>query len=266
MSERGKPQNTSGSGQAKSAVLNTAYAAKPGKNIKLAIKVQDISKVYTSGDIEVKALQHVSFELYQGEFAAIVGPSGSGKSTLMNLIGTIDKPTSGEIFIDGIEISKIKGKELASFRNKKLGFVFQAFNLINGLSAEMNAALPLMLSNVPTKEIEKRTKEMLEHLGLGARLKLKPMQMSGGEQQRVAIARALINNPTLVLADEPTGNLDTKSGDEVVKLLRRMCFENNVTIVMVTHNPDITKYCDTVIYIKDGRLEKQEMISKRFNV
>lgn len=260
MTERRKSQNTSGRAKAASATAGLSDAGK-----KIAIKVRDVSKVYVSGSIEVKALQHVSFELYQGEFAAIVGPSGSGKSTLMNLIGTIDKPTSGEIFIDGIEISKIKGNELARFRNRKLGFVFQAFNLINGLTAGMNTSLPLLLSNVPSREIEKRTREMLEHLGLGARLELKPAQLSGGEQQRVAIARALINNPALVLADEPTGNLDTKAGDDVVKLLRSICIENNVTIVMVTHNQDITKYCDTIIYIKDGRLEKQEMISKRFN-
>lgn len=225
-----------------------------------SVKVSNVSKIYRSESVEVKALEEVSFVLEQGEFAAIVGPSGSGKSTLMHILGTIDKPTSGEVYIDGIATSKMNGDRLAEFRNRKLGFVFQAFNLVNGLTAEMNVELPLMVSPMPMSERKKMADKLLVDLGLGDRLKLKPTQLSGGQQQRVAVARALINNPSLVLADEPTGNLDTKSGEEVIKLLKGISKDRNVTIVMVTHNPDITRRCDRVIHIKDGRLDKNEVL------
>ena len=177
------------------------------------MQVKNVFKTFKSGEIEVHATNDVSFELEEGDFAAIVGPSGSGKSTLMNLLGTIDKPTRGEIYIDGIALSKMNGDDLAEFRKKKLGFVFQAFNLINGLTAEENVELPLMLDDMSERERKAKADELLIHLGLKNRLKMRPTQLSGGEQQRVAIARALINDPTLVLADEPTGNLDSKSGE-----------------------------------------------------
>ena len=219
-----------------------------------------MSKLYASGDIRVRALEDVSFHLEQGEFAAIVGPSGSGKSTLMHILGTIDKPSSGEVYIDGIATSKMDGNRLAEFRNGKLGFVFQSFNLVNGLTAEMNVELPLMVNPMSSDERKKKARQLLDYLGLQDRIYLKPTQLSGGQQQRVAVARALVNNPSLVLADEPTGNLDTKSGDEVIKLFKDICNEKNVTIVMVTHNPDITRKCDRVIHIKDGRLDKNEVL------
>lgn len=225
-----------------------------------SVRVKNVSKVYRSGSIEVDALMDVSFSLKQGEFAAIVGPSGSGKSTLMHILGTIDRPTMGEVYIDGIETSEMDGDRLAEFRSKKLGFVFQAFNLVNGLDAEQNVELPMMANPMAASDRRKRADELLVRLGLGGRLKLKPTQLSGGEQQRVAVARALVNNPTLVLADEPTGNLDTKSGDEVIKLLKDISRNQNVTIVMVTHNPDITRRCDRVLHIRDGRLEKIEVL------
>ena len=223
-----------------------------------AVKVRNVSKIFKSGDVEVHATRDVSFELAEGEFAAIIGPSGSGKSTLMNLLGTIDKPTHGEIYIDGIALSKMDGDDLAEFRRKKLGFVFQAFNLINGLTAEENVELPLLLGHASAKERKRKADELLINLGLKNRLKMRPTQLSGGEQQRVAIARALVNDPTLVLADEPTGNLDSKSGDEVIKLLRSISSSSKgkVTIIMITHDPDLTKYCDKVIHIRDGRIEK----------
>lgn len=224
-----------------------------------SVKVSNITKVYKSGDIQVNALDNVSFALKEGEFAAIVGPSGSGKSTLMNILGTIDKPTTGQVYIDGIETSKMTGSQLAEFRNRKLGFVFQAFNLINGLDAERNVALPLMVEGVSEAQRKKKADALLTRLGLGNRLQLKPTQLSGGEQQRVAVARALINDPTLILADEPTGNLDTKSGDEVVKLLKDISSGGKVTIVMITHNPDLTKRCDRVIHIRDGKLEREQI-------
>lgn len=219
--------------------------------------MQEVSKTYVSGDIKVKALDRVSFTLKQGEFVAIVGPSGSGKSTLMNLLGTIDKPSSGEVYIDGTPTSKMTGDELADFRNRKLGFVFQAYNLINGLDAEKNVELPLMTLNISQDERRKRADALLVQLGLSERLKLRPTQLSGGEQQRVAIARALVNEPALILADEPTGNLDTKTGNDVIKLLREVSKSKHVTIIMVTHNPDLTKHCDRVIHIRDGKVEKE---------
>lgn len=229
------------------------------KESNYSVVVKNVSKVYRSGAIEVDALVDVSFFLKRGEFVAIVGPSGSGKSTLMHILGTIDRPTMGEVYIDGVATSEMDGDRLAEFRNKKLGFVFQAFNLVNGLSAEMNVELPLMVSPMPMHERKERADRLLSQLGLSDRLKLKPGQLSGGQQQRVAVARALINSPALLLADEPTGNLDTKSGDEVIKLFKGISRTQNVTTIMVTHNPDITRQCDRVIHIKDGRLEKIEV-------
>jgi putative ABC transport system ATP-binding protein len=225
-----------------------------------SVVVKNVSKVYKSESVEVDALIDVSFYLEQGEFVAIVGPSGSGKSTLMHILGTIDKPTTGEVYIDGVATSEMDGDLLADFRNKKLGFVFQAYNLVNGLNAEMNVELPLLVSPMPGRERKERADEVLAQLGLGNRIRQKPTQLSGGQQQRVAIARALVNKPALILADEPTGNLDTKSGDEVIRLFKDISRKQNVTMVMVTHNTDITKYCDRVIHIKDGRLEKIEVL------
>ncbi len=226
-----------------------------------AVRVRDISKIYKTGDMQVKALDKVSFSLKRGEFAAIVGPSGSGKSTLMNLLGTIDKPTSGEIYIDGLPISKMNGNDLASFRNKKLGFVFQAFNLITGMNAEENVELPLLVTNAHSSDRRKKADELLSGLGLGHRLQQKATNLSGGEQQRVALARALINDPVLILADEPTGNLDTRSSDDVIKLLVKICKERGVTIIMVTHNLALTKHCNRVIHIRDGKIEREEVLS-----
>ena len=225
-----------------------------------AVRVESVSKIYKSGDIEVRALDDVSFTIREGEFAAIVGPSGSGKSTLMNILGTIDKPTSGEVYIDDVPTSTMDGNQLSDFRNRKLGFVFQAFNLINGLSAEQNAMLPLMLRPMSEKERKEKVDSTLTQLGLGGRLGLGTTKLSGGEQQRVAIARALVTDPTLMLADEPTGDLDTKTGEEMVKLLAGISKKRGVTIVMVTHNLEITKYCDKIIYIRDGKKEKEKVL------
>jgi len=225
-----------------------------------SVQVHNVSKIYKSGLIEVRALEGVSFTLKIGDFAAIVGPSGSGKSTLMNIMGTIDKPTRGEVYIDGVATSKMNGNALAEFRSKKLGFIFQAYNLINGMDAEKNVELPLMVNPMPEKERREKADHLLKQLGLEHRLKLNPTQLSGGEQQRVAVARALVNDPTLILADEPTGDLDTKSGDEVIKLLRHICDSGKVTVVMVTHNTDLTNYCDKVIHIKDGKMIKEEVL------
>ncbi len=221
-----------------------------------SVRAVSLEKIYKSEGVEVRALEEASFTQKEGDFAAIVGPSGSGKSTLMNILGTIDKPTQGEVYINGVATSKMNGDELAAFRNKTLGFVFQAFNLINGLDIEKNVEMPLIVTSMPKEERRRKATELLEKLGLGARLKLKPNQISGGEQQRVAVARALINDPTLILADEPTGNLDTKTGEGVIRLLRDVSKNSKVTTVMVTHNPDLTQYCDKIIHIRDGRIEK----------
>jgi putative ABC transport system ATP-binding protein len=221
-----------------------------------SVRLTDVHKYYESASIEVKALQDVTFELERGSFAAIVGPSGSGKSTLMNLLGTIDKPTKGEIYIDEIPTSRMGGDALAEFRNKKLGFIFQAFNLVNGLDAQKNVELPMLVNHMQREERKRRAEELLDRLGMSDRLRLKPTQLSGGQQQRVAVARALVNNPSLILADEPTGNLDSKSGAEVLKLFDEISSSGNVTIVMVTHNPDTTKHCDKIVYLKDGYIEK----------
>ena len=228
-----------------------------------SVEARKVTKVYRSGSIEVDALTDVSFSLEQGDFAAIVGPSGSGKSTLMNILGTIDKPTKGEIYIDGVPTSKMDGNKLAEFRNRKLGFIFQAFNLINGLDAEKNAELPLMVDPMPQGERQKKADALLTKLGLGNRLKLNPTQLSGGEQQRVAIARALVRDPVLILADEPTGDLDSKTSEDVVELLDSISRGGKVTIIMVTHNLDLTKYCNRIIHIKDGRIEKDEYLKER---
>ncbi|MDE1865866.1 MAG: ABC transporter ATP-binding protein [Candidatus Micrarchaeota archaeon] len=221
--------------------------------------VKGLSKIFSSGDTEITALDDVSFSIGRGEFAAIVGPSGSGKSSLMHILGTIDRPTRGEVYIDGVATSKMTGDQLAEFRNKKLGFVFQAFNLVPGLDAQRNVELPMMVSSVPEHERARRSKELLDMLGVGHRLKQRATQLSGGEQQRVAVARALVNNPSLILADEPTGNLDTHSKEEVMKLLKGISRRTSVTIVMVTHDPATTKHCDRIIHIKDGKVEKNEV-------
>jgi len=227
---------------------------------KYSVRVTNVSKIYKTGDIEVRALDGISFTLEEGEFAAIVGPSGSGKSTLMNVLGTIDKPTHGEVYINDTPTAKMNDDQLAAFRNKELGFVFQAFNLINGLTAEENVAMPLMMQQMSEEQRLKKAAEVLRVLGLGERLRFLPTKLSGGEQQRVAIARALVNDPTMILADEPTGDLDTKSGEAVVKLLSSISKERKVTVVMVTHNTDITKYCDRIIYIRDGKKEKERVV------
>ncbi|HME18473.1 MAG TPA: ABC transporter ATP-binding protein [Nitrososphaerales archaeon] len=215
-------------------------------------------KTYTTGKIEYEALRGVSFSIAKGEFVSIVGPSGSGKSTLMNIIGSLDKPTEGEVFIDGIPVSTMNENQFASLRNHKMGFVFQAFNLVNYLTACQNVELPLLAAGVAPSTRRGEALGLLKGLGLEGKENKKPRELSGGEQQRVAVARAMINKPALILADEPTGNLDTKSAEGVVALLRNVSVERGVTVVMITHNLDLTKYCHRVLYIRDGLIEKVE--------
>lgn len=221
------------------------------------IELKDIMKTYTMGDSIVHALYHVDLHIEFGEFTAIMGPSGSGKSTMMNILGCLDRPTSGEYYLDGKEIAGYDDDELAHTRNKKIGFVFQNFNLLSKLTAQANVALPLIYAGVGEEERMERAKKALENVGLGQRLDHKPMEMSGGQRQRVAIARALINNPAIIMADEPTGNLDTKSSYEIMDIFKGLNDEGR-TIVMVTHEPDIAEQTKRILVMRDGQLVSDE--------
>lgn len=221
-----------------------------------AVQTVEVWKTYSTGSIEYQALKGVSVGVKRGEFVSVVGPSGSGKSTFLNLLGTLDVPTKGEVLIDGTPTSRIRGNDLARLRNTKLGFVFQSYNLISYLSATDNVELPLVARGVGTAERRARAQEVLTELGIGEKGGKKPNQLSGGEQQRVAIARALANSPAVILADEPTGNLDTKSSEVVVSILRRVSEEDRVTVVMVTHNLELTPFTHRVIHLRDGVIEK----------
>lgn len=221
------------------------------------IQLKDIMKTYVMGDSIVHALDHVNVEIGFGEFTSIMGPSGSGKSTMMNILGCLDRPTSGEYYLDGKEIAGYNDDELAHTRNAKIGFVFQNFNLLAKLTAQANVALPLIYAGVEEEERMERAKKALEAVGLGDRLEHKPMEMSGGQRQRVAIARALINDPAIIMADEPTGNLDTKSSYEIMDIFKEMN-SSGKTVVMVTHEPDIAEQTKRILVMRDGKLVSDE--------
>ena len=218
------------------------------------LEIKNLSKVYGKGETEVKALDNVSFEVEQGEFVAIVGPSGSGKSTLLHILGGVDSPTSGTVNIAGTDISKLNETKLAIFRRRQIGLIYQFYNLIPILNVEENMTLPLLLDG--KKPDKKLLKDLLEKLGLTERLKHLPNQLSGGQQQRVSIGRALMNNPALLLADEPTGNLDSENSKEIVSLLRKFNKENNQTVIIITHDERIALSADRVITIEDGHITK----------
>ncbi len=221
------------------------------------IELKDIVKTYQMGDSVVNALDHVTVAIDAGEFTSIVGPSGSGKSTMMNIIGCLDRPTSGQYFLDGKEIGGYDDDELAKTRNQKIGFVFQNFNLLPRLSALLNVALPLVYAGIPEAERLKRARLILESVGLGDRVDHKPTEMSGGQRQRVAIARALVNNPAIIMADEPTGNLDTKSSYEIMDIFRGLN-QAGKTVVLVTHEPDIADMTKRIIHMRDGKIVQDE--------
>jgi len=224
------------------------------------IDLIDVTRVYQVGGSEVNALRHVTCQIKDGDLVAIMGPSGSGKSTLMNIIGCLDRPSSGRYYLGGEEVSKLNKNRLAGIRNKKIGFVFQNFNLLARTTALENTELPLLYADVPNKEMKKMAMEALASVGLQGRELHKTNQISGGEMQRVTIARALVNNPSLILADEPTGNLDTKTGLEIMEVFLKLNEEKGITVVLVTHDPEVAEVAGKRIYLRDGLIEKKEGI------
>jgi putative ABC transport system ATP-binding protein len=220
----------------------------------VVIDAQDLTKIYQMGDVQVHALRGASLQVRQGELVAIMGPSGSGKSTMMNILGCLDQPTSGEYYLEGVEVDQLDDNQLAQIRGKKIGFVFQTFNLLPRTTALSNVELPLVYSGVSGRERRERVMAALEAVGLGDRLHHRPNELSGGQQQRVAIARALVNDPAIILADEPTGNLDSKSGAEIMAIFQRLNEEQGITIIFVTHEPEIAQHTRRIVRIADGRI------------
>ncbi len=219
-----------------------------------AIKAFEIWKIYKSNSLSYIALRGISFTIKRGEFVGILGPSGSGKSTILNLLGMLDTPTKGELFIDSVNVSNMNEGEKTKFRNQRIGFVFQSYNLIPYLTIEENVEIPAIALGISRKERKEKARKLLDELGLQNKYLHKPREVSGGEQQRVAIARAFMNNPAIILADEPTGNLDSKSAENVITLLKEKSIENGATLVIVTHDENLTKHCNKVIRIKDGKI------------
>ncbi|MBC7074143.1 ABC transporter ATP-binding protein [Candidatus Parcubacteria bacterium] len=228
----------------------------------VVIKLENVWKIYRLGKIEVIALRKIYLEIKKGTFLSIIGPSGSGKSTLLNIIGCLDFPTKGKVFLDGIDVQSLSEDQLAQVRGKKIGFVFQQFNLLQNLSAIENVILPMIFQKVPEKERIERAKKLLAEVGLKERMLHKPFELSGGEQQRVAIARALANDPEIIIADEPTGNLDSKSGKLVMETFKKFYETEKKTIVIVTHDPEIASFSREIVRIKDGEIIQNDFQTK----
>ncbi|HJW99134.1 MAG TPA: ABC transporter ATP-binding protein [Terriglobales bacterium] len=226
-----------------------------------AIRVQDVHRIYQLGENRVHALRGINLEIAKGEFVAIMGSSGSGKSTLMNILGCLDRPTSGDYFLDGVNVAQLPKKELAAIRNRRLGFVFQGFNLLARTTALENVELPTLYAKIESDERLRRAKRALEMVGLAERLDHFPSQLSGGQQQRVAIARALVNQPSILLADEPTGNLDSRTSVEIMSILQKLN-EEGLTIVLVTHEQDIAQYARRIITFRDGKVRRDERVAQ----
>jgi putative ABC transport system ATP-binding protein len=226
------------------------------------IETRELTKVYAMGTVKVRALRGVSIHVHEGEILGIMGPSGSGKSTLMNILGCLDQPTSGSYFLDGEDVSRMNDDQLADVRNRRVGFVFQSFNLLPRTTALDNVLLPLVYAGTGLRERRQRAEEVLESVGLGDRIEHMPNELSGGQQQRVAIARALVNRPSIILADEPTGNLDSKSGREVMEILQRMNREEGITVILVTHDPRIAHHAQRIIHLFDGAIAREELVEE----
>jgi len=224
----------------------------------LVVKCVNVRKVYMLGKVAVEALRGVNMEVRCGEFIAIMGPSGSGKTTLLNIIGTLDRPTTGKVYIDGQDITPLSDRELTELRRRKIGFVFQFYNLIPTLTALENVELPMQIAGVNFREARERAMKLLEIVGLKERMHHRPDELSGGEQQRVAIARALANRPSIILADEPTGDLDSKTGMEIVELLYRLSREEHVTVIVATHDPMVANFADRILLLKDGVIKGEK--------
>jgi putative ABC transport system ATP-binding protein len=222
------------------------------------IQLENVKKIYKVGETQVNALRGLSYNINEGDFVAIMGPSGSGKSTLMNILGCLDKPTGGKYFLEGEEVSTFDKNKLARIRNKKIGFVFQTFNLLSRTTALENTELPLLYSSLSKKTMKELASKSLSIVGLEGRELHRTNQLSGGEQQRVAIARALVNNPSLILADEPTGNLDTKTGKEIMDIFKKLNQEKNITIILVTHEPELAQIARRRMHLRDGQIIKEE--------
>ena len=231
-------------------------------NLSTAICLADVHRIYELGENRVHALRGINLEVGRGEFVAIMGSSGSGKSTLMNILGCLDRPTSGDYLLDGVNVAQLPKKELAAIRNRRLGFVFQGFNLLARTTALENVELPTLYARVTIDARQRRAKEALEMVGLGERFDHFPSQLSGGQQQRVAIARALVNKPSILLADEPTGNLDSRTSVEIMSILQKLNDEG-LTVVLVTHEPDIAQYAKRVITFRDGKIRRDEAVAQR---
>ena len=243
--------------QANVAVLPQPAEARP------VIQLDHIHKTYTMGDVDVLALRGVTLTIREGEFVAIMGASGSGKSTMMNIIGCLDRPTRGTYILDGQDVSELSKDERADIRCQKIGFIFQGFNLLSRTSALENVELPMLYAGVPTAQRDERAMEALAAVGLAGREQNHPNQLSGGQQQRVAVARSLVNNPALILADEPTGNLDSRTSVEVMEIFQKLNREREITLVLVTHEPDIAQYAQRVVVFKDGRIKKDYQIEEQ---
>lgn len=226
-------------------------------NNHIILKAVNISKVYELPAGDSVVLKNINFSIKKGEFVSIVGPSGSGKSTLLNIIGALDRPTKGKIYLKNLDIFSLSDRKIAKMRNQMIGFVFQSYNLINRTTVLSNVEIPAIIAGMDGHEVTQRALKLLKILGIKEKASLKPLDLSGGQQQRVAIARALMNNPAVILADEPTGNLDTKTGEEVFKLLKMISSKYSRTIVMVTHNPDLARETDKTIHVRDGKIEKE---------
>ncbi|NIR86720.1 ABC transporter ATP-binding protein [Candidatus Bathyarchaeota archaeon] len=220
----------------------------------IIVKIVDLEKEYQLGEVTIRALRGVNIKLQKGEFVVVMGPSGSGKTTLLNLVGALDRPTRGKVYIDGKDLTAMNERELTTLRRNKIGFLFQFYNLIPVLTAFENIELPMIIAGVPKKKMQERTQELLEIIGLVERANHRPDELSGGEQQRIAIARALANQPSIVLADEPTGDLDTATGSEVMEVLREMSKREKVTPIVVTHDPVIAKMADRILKMRDGKI------------